>query len=285
MAIFGFGSKARPKIPSLPCPRRELVRGVGTGRWSVPGDVPQKKLRLGGSLVRGMQPLSPQLLPCSCRLSRLFVSGALSARAALPSRRSGISIWAEFLRGRKNCRSDEPSGISNKIQMGEFSQTTCIARRSGQSSISASGCWGSSLAPNPRSGSHRDAQRRHGQLLEWVKNHRACAASISDPHHFSLSVLPGTSVSTPPVAAADECISSASTTTLDEGASTNICVLLSPIIHIFQPSRNPSPNLEAKWNRARRSWRCCVPAPSMSEISGLAPLGAPAVAASAASVP
>lgn len=169
--------------------------------------------------------------------------------------------------------------------MGEFSQTTCIAGRSGQSSISASGCWGSSLAPNPRSGSHRDAQRRHGQLLEWVKNHRACAASISDPHYFSLSVLPGTSVRTPPVAAADECISSASTTTLDEGASTNICVLLSPIIHIFQPSRNPSPNLEAKWNRARRSWRCCVPAPSMSEISGLAPLGAPAVAASAASVP
>lgn len=45
---------------------------------------------------------------------------------------------------------------------------------------------------------------------------------------FSLSVLPGTFVSAPPVAVADECVSSASTTTLDEAESTNICVLRLP---------------------------------------------------------
>lgn len=146
---------------------------------------------------------------------------------------------------RRNCRPDEPSGISNKIQMGEFSQTTCIAddqanhrsqpRDVGEAPSLPIRC------PAP-TGTHNVVT-----VSFWCgENHSASAASISDPHHFSLSVLPGTYVSAPPVAAADECISTTSTTTLDEVVSTNIFVLLSPIIHVFQPSRNHFPNLEAK---------------------------------------
>lgn len=189
-------SEARPKIPSLPCPRRELVREVGTGMWSVPGELPQKKLRLGGSLVRGMQPLSHQLLPCSCCGSLVDDASFLEPCFRL----SSLSFWDIHMvdiSERRNCRPDEPSGISNKIQLGEFSQTTCIAddqanhrsqpRDVGEAPSLPIRC------PAP-TGTHNVVT-----VSFWSgENHSASAASISDPHHFSLSVLPGTSVSAPP---------------------------------------------------------------------------------------
>jgi hypothetical protein len=162
--------QARPKIPSLPSPRRELVREWGP-RYGPCLNWPQKKDTSWGGLVRGCSPWHFGFSLSS------FLEPFPSFHVVFPGSSQGK------ISERRNCRSDEPSSISDKLQMGEFSQTTLYLGRSGQSSLSASGCWGSApLALNPRSGSHRDAQR-HGQLLQSGENHSVCA-SISDPHRF-----------------------------------------------------------------------------------------------------
>ena len=117
---------ARPKIPSLR-PRRGAGEGVGIQMWSVLENGPKKSLLFGG---QRMQPLSLQLLLASALVS----SSTNDMDVLVPTH---IVILCQFqcfgcstttgVPGRRNCRSHDPSDISNMFQMGEFSQMACIS--------------------------------------------------------------------------------------------------------------------------------------------------------------
>lgn len=183
---------------------------------------PKKSYALGGHSSGGCSP---------CRLSFFHV----------PVASHDSAFWSPFflatpyfwdvhmgtISERRKCRSDEPSGISNMIQMGEFSQTTCIAddqanHRSQPRDVGELPRSQSAVRlPPGRTTSSRSA-------FGVVKTTEPVPLRYQTHISFSLSVLSGTFVSAPPVAVADECVSSASTTTLDEAESTNICVLRLP---------------------------------------------------------
>src|SRR4051812_24794958 len=120
---LGVWDQARPKIPSLPA-RRELVREWGP--WSVRKTArPQKKVTLG---VQGMGPLSSassffyaRRVPTS--LSAAYPFAVLSTPSFLGSMDLFVFSALAWIPKMRNCRSDHPSGISIKVQMGEFSQT------------------------------------------------------------------------------------------------------------------------------------------------------------------
>lgn len=172
--------QARPKIPSLPCPPATGAgEGVGTGIWPVLGDDAPKKVTPWGVTRQG--DAAPVASASSMFLSPLTTlhSGVLSTFLRHIFGMSHMGTISE----RRKCRSDEPSGISNMIQMGEFSQTTCIAddqanHRSQPRDVGE--------APSlPIRGPAPTGTHNVVTVSFWSgENHRACAASISDPHQF-----------------------------------------------------------------------------------------------------